>query len=391
MIDPLIDEGPEDSERAALVARARTLLVAACVLVSLGLGVAKVFAQRAHRPHYLHDAHVYEGWPSIDGHSLKAAHIRTWMRGGDPGAAELREFLSDEGHPSSLVVQSAVAALSLFVGSIPVTFLLLSSLAFCLQILLVVRLARLCAPDAPPWVPTVAGVLAAGHVLSVRTAAQLHLDPFCALVATAVLVATLEQAREPRRGRAVGIAVLLALGLFTKISLLPLLAVPPLVLAARAPGRRLATLVRGGLAFSLPPLLVWGAALWLLTGGGPTTTEPGHLLETWELDARHLRNFGVEMVLLLQAFPLLLLLGRREQGPDERAVGLVLIVILAATWAFRLPPIPRLYLPAVGLLAVLGALRLGRLLPGRLVSTVLVLYLLANWGLGIAGLMSQVP
>lgn len=380
----------EEAERA-LARRGRELLLGACILLTLGLGIAKVFVQRAHRPSYLHAAHVYHGWPSIDGHSLKAERIRTWMTGGDPGAASLREFLSDEGHPSSLVVQTAVAALSLFVGSIPVTFMLLSALAFCLQIALVVRLAWLCAGEVRPWVPALAGILAAGHVLSVRTAAQLHLDPFCALIATAVLVATLEQAREPRRGRAAWLGVLLTLGLFTKISLLPLLAVPPLVLAARAPGRRLATLVRAGLAFSLPPLVIWGAALWLVTGGGPTTTEPGHLLKTWELDARQLRNFGIEMVLLLQAFPVLLLLRRREWSADERAVGMVLILLLAATWAFRLPAIPRLYLPTVGLMAVLGAAQLAQLLPPRLVSTVVALYLLANYGLGIVGLLGQVP
>jgi hypothetical protein len=274
--------------------------------------------------------------------------------------------------------------LGLAVGSIPLAFAALSAAAALASALVAGRLARDLQPELGPPVRWLAATLAIAHVSCIRSAAQLQMDPFCNLWTIACVALALRLRAGGGPAARVALGVLLVSAPLVKISLFPLLALPALA-ALLGPGeQRVRASITAGLVYGCLPLAVW---LLVLLGIGALHAGFEDLRDQatqFTVDARYLLGFGLEMALLFQAFPLLLAL--RPPRRHELLVVLALALILLATWGFRFPAIPRLYLPLTSLFAVLAAPRLLALLPRRW-PQVLALFLALNYGLGVAFLV----
>ena len=134
-----------------LFARVRGLnvLLGVCVLLTLGLGVAKLAVQRERPPAYVREGrNIYEGFVSIDRYCNRAELFRDWSEGIEGGREALIHDVVHWHHPTVLLVPLAVGVSSRAVGSIPITFALYSAGAFLVQVVLVLRLARSLAPSA---------------------------------------------------------------------------------------------------------------------------------------------------------------------------------------------------------------------------------------------------
>ncbi|MFQ5507153.1 MAG: hypothetical protein ACE5F1_20475, partial [Planctomycetota bacterium] len=227
---------------------------------------------------------------------------------------------------------------------------------------------------------------------TIRTTAQLYLDPFCALCATLLVLELPGWIRQPDRPRGARIVALQVLGLFLKISYLPMLAVPALatIVAGRFSGpapRKDRRALRAICLFGLLPLLPWISFLSLGPGSGSFLREPTHLLASWNLRGHQLANFAFEMLLLFQVLPLFLLV-RRGVGPRiQKTVVVALACMLLATWAFKLPPIPRLYLPVLGFLVALAAPAIQHTLEGARLRAFVGAYLVLNYAAAIYGIV----
>jgi len=372
--------------------RARWVLVL-CALLTVGLGFGKLLLQRGNLPDYARtQANQFEGFVALDDYATRAELFRDWLT----GEGELAAFFAKSRsgfHPASLLVPAAVAAASLLVGSIPLAFALLSAAAAVAAAGIAARLAAALCADRARGAATglAAGVLALAHVDVLRSSAQLQMDPFCSLwtiAAVALLVRIRAGAGHRER---LALAVLLATGPLVKISLFPLLALPAAcAFLAPVPGeRRLPAALRAVPAYAVLPVGVWLGAL-AVTGALGIAFDDMHDQATqFAVDARYLRMFGIEMALLFQVAPLVVALRPRLAGvvAGEAPVWLAAGLLLAATWAFRLPAIPRLYLPLTALLAVLAAPRLVDLLPRRW-PIALGLWAGANYALGAVALVA---
>ena len=373
-----------------------------CVVLTSGYGVAKLFLQRAHRPDFARTrANQYEGFVALDDYATRAALIRGWLVG-EGGLDPVFEKAKSGFHPASLLIPAAVAVVSLVLPSIPLSFALLSLAALITTAWLAGRVARRLDTDDPPdgtgatgapgasgraatgWI---AATLVVGHCLAMRTAAQLHMDPFCNLWAVCVVACCLmDRARRSLPVRLVLFAFL-ATGPLVKISLLPLLAVPALVRLWDDGWRRPQGAVRDGLLFGLAPLGLWIGVLWGMDGLHLLFDDMHDQATQFGFDLAYAKNFAVEMALLFQIFPLLLVLRGPEPG-KELPVWLALGIILLATWGFRLPAIPRLYLPVMSMLAILAAPRWRARLGPRWGGRLLALYLVGNYAVAVLGLVS---
>ena len=387
---------PVDAAAGERPGRGLTGLLALCVLLTLAMGAIKVFAQKASPPDYaLNPSNSYEGWVSIDGHSHRAARIHAWLRGADGGGSALLDHLRHDRHPSSLAVPVLVAGGALFTGSIPASFLLLSLAAVVLQLLLVGRIAARLAPGAGGGVPLLAALLAAGHCLTIRTAGQLQLDPFAAVLASAVALLCIARARKPRAGSAGLLLLVQVLGVFTKTSHMPLLAAPALsgflmLSLSGSPWReRLRCAALDLLRYALLPALLYVGWLGWLSGAGSISKEVDQLTGYFALRPRELLGFAVEMALLFQAFPLLLWLRRRVLSRADLCVLAALACTLIGTWIFKLPAVPRYYLPALGFLAAASAPALAGLPPRASRPALLALYLLGNYAVATWSLLGH--
>lgn len=372
--------------------RSLAILFVVATLFTLGAALAKLELQRTHKAAWMNANHEYQGFFSIDGYAHKAERIQRTLNGSTPGLGELAGDLGRDLHPTALAPLVLVALLAQLMGSIPWAFALLSAAAW-LGLLAVARALARHAASEQDTDPTrlseaglVAAILVAGHMLSARTAGQLYMDGFCALVAALALWQLGPWLARQTTGRSAALVSTLTLGLFTKVSCLPLLALVPLAcLLAPAPAfprRRLLS----GLAVAALPLVPWTLAM-LAMPGSDALSESRHLWHSWGLDREHLVNFGRQMLLLLQFFPVLLLLRpRRPASWSARLAGALVVLLLLSTWAFRLPPIPRLYLPVLVPLAVWATPRLQeRLAPGRLAAA-LWLWTAGNAALTLYGL-----
>ena len=148
----------------------------------------------------------------------------------------------------------------------------------------------------------------------------------------------------------------------------------------RAPARLATTFVLTALV-PLALALAFQRALFPETSAGD---DLAHLAASWRLDARDLRDFALEMALLFQLWPSLLLRGRFARA--ERVVAAALVLYLASVWGFGLPAVPRLYLPALGFLVALGVPRLHAALGPRGALRALVVSGLVNVAIAAAGL-----
>ncbi len=360
------------------------------LLTSLAFGLAKLELQRAHPPSWATKAsNSFDGYVSIDRFSERAALMRDCLRGEEASGAELRDFLRDELHPTTLTVPALVAGVSLVTTSIPLAFALVSSLAGALLALVTGRLAQRLAPQNASLAGWTAAALLLFHGLTLRTTSQLILDGACAALIVASVLAALRWSRERRPGTAVALWLLLTLGLFTKVSVLPVLLAPALATWFDSNDARRGRLALVDVAlFTIPPLALVLLYLGWLTGVSAGARDMQHLAATWSLSPGQLRHFGVEMALLFQALPLLAFVRRPalDRGAASTTAA-TLFVLLGATWLFGLPPIPRLYLPVLALGAALVGARLAGRADARPAWLLLISYALVNVAIAGYGLV----
>src|SRR5262245_8652653 len=383
----MIEPPPDDSTPARRLDRWLRGGLPICVVLTLALGIAKVYRQKEHHPpSYDKPVHVFEGYMAIDGHAAVAAGFRDWIRGDDPGARALRERLEGSLHPSAIAVPLVVGALGAVIGSIPIAFLLLSAAATCLQVWLA---AALCARFGSTSTAErrLAALLTCGHVFTIATCAQLYLDPF---VAVLVSIACLLTARWMDGGGARSALLLAAVqgvGLFTKISYVPMLAIPCLALATSKRARSTARIAIAGVFFAGLPLAAWWLYLRWLGDSSSMSRESEHLWSSWKLQPAQFLAFLGEMFLLFQAFPLFVFRANRNSSNAMLIVRWALFLLLFATWTFRLPAVHRLYLPEVSLLAALAATPAFQRCSPRVLLPAVVVYLAANYGLAASLLL----
>jgi hypothetical protein len=342
--------------------RVRYVLLPLVVALTLALGFAKLVRQREHPPDWArNESNSYAGYVAIDGYAQRAETLRDALRSGE-GPAALIDVFRVEHHANVIVTPLCVAVLALLTGDVIPAFVLVAALALLVTALATVGIAREVArafsarDRGSEEVVWITAVLCVSHVLVARTAVQLQLDGVhTALVALATLVSL----RTARTQRFVGGALLLGLihtaGLLNKYAYLPALAIPALVefaCGSRNPGRALVL----ALSAAAPAMFVLGLWVRTVAGSSGPVGDFEHLAGTWNFGGRQLGEFALEMVLLLQAWPVLLWLARGERSARETALVACLVLWLVSVWVFRLPAVPRLYLPAVvPLVALAGA------------------------------------
>lgn len=366
-------------------------LFCACALLTLSFGIAKVQMLRAYPPEYAQNGfNSYEGFVSGDGFSHRSELIRDWLVGNDKGGEKLQTYLANGGHPHSILVPTLVGATSIVTQSIPWTFVGWSSLALIVQALLVVSIAK-SLQDAPGeksgssspahWI---LGSLFLGHCLTMRTAGQLHIDPFCGAAMLGTTALSIRFAARSRASTGAALVLVQVLGVFTKASYLPALAFPAIVLRFGGGGKSWSRSIAAMLTFGALPLAVMLLFVELVPGRDAAGKDFGEFLHAWHLSPKDLGHFAIEMLLLLQFWPVLLLARRRHLGRGGPILICALLVLLA-TWVFKLPAVPRLYLPVLGLgLAGAGG-ALSGLLENRRALFVLAAILLANYGVAVYG------
>jgi hypothetical protein len=214
------------------------------------------------------------------------------------------------------------------------------------------------------------------------------MDPFCSLWVAGFVLLLLRWREESGRGLELGMLALLCGAMWVKISLLPLLALPVLVLIFDGRWRAPLCLLRPALLFGALPFVWWLATLWAIDGLHKILDDFRDQAAQFNFTGNYLDRFAIEMLLLFQLFPLVLLL-RALEPRRERALWVALGLILVATWGFRLPPIARLYLPIPALMAAIAVPRLFARLGERALSLVLAAYLLGNYGVAVLGLLRE--
>lgn len=334
--------------------RRLAILLALCVAATLSLGVAKLFVQRAHPPAWtVTGTNTFEGFVSIDRYCERAARIRAWLVGDDPGGAQVLEHVRAHGHATALLVPGCVALLSLVTGSIVLAFALLSAAAFVLQVLLVGLLARRLVPGAALVAGLLAATLTAAHCDSARTAVQLLLDPFTAAFSTLIVLTTLRWLE--RRDVRTALLLLAAecVACTVKLAVLPVLASPAILALICAPGRKKSALAVT-IGVGLLPLLALQTYTQLVLDESMFSAEIGEMWSRNVPTRASIRNFLVEMVVLLQFVPFVLLRGCRALRRDALAVLAVGALLLLSVASVRLHDDARLYLPVLGL-ALAGA------------------------------------
>ncbi len=372
--------------------RVRFLLLPLVVALTLVLGVFKLVHQREHPPEWArNEANSYAGYVAIDGYGKRAETLRDVLRSGE-GVDALVDVFRVEHHANVVVTPLAVAVVALATGDVVPAFVLVAALALLVTALAVIGVSREIAlgfnsrDRGREQVVWVTAVLFLSHVLVVRTAVQLELDGVhTALVALATLV-SLRCTRTQKYGSG---AVLLALihtaGLLNKYAYLPALAIPAVVdvvCGSRHPGRALL------FAFfsAAPAIFVLGLWVRMVAGTTGTVGDFQHLASVWQLDWKQLAHFALEMLLLLQAWPVLWWFARDEQSLRERALLACLALWLLSVWVFRLPAVPRLYLPSAVLLAAAAGAFVARRWDVPRVRTAFYALVALNYLAAIAGL-----
>lgn len=360
-----------------------------CCLLTIGLGLVKDLLQKSHPPSWVANKpwELYDGFVSIDGHAAMARGVRDWFAGTDPGGERVRAMFAGEMHPSAVVVPALVAALDLVVRSIPVSFILLSSLAVLLNAILAGMVVRELDPDCTPELPWLASLIVIAHCLTIRTSGQLLLDPFCALFATGAMLLATRWIRIGGAATAGFLIIIQICGIFTKISYAPMLMVPPVAVFFLERESRLGRTALAATMFTIVPAAAWAIFVEWLTGSiRSSDREAGHLLNSWHFNAGELIHLAVEMLLLFQGFAAVLLFRARRELGVAKIAGITLFFVLVSTWSFHLPAVPRLYLPAVVPLAVLCILAARDAWAGARATHFVAGYLIVNYLIAVAGL-----
>jgi hypothetical protein len=351
------------------------------------VGIAKVLWQRTHPPAWatLAPGHRFEDFLSIDGYSHRIAVIADWLASPGEKWPVLRAYLAADQHQTTMTVPTLAAMVSRLTGSIPWSFVAVNLALCALSIALAMRLAAACcAPDTPaPLRSRIAlqtGLVLALHCLTARTAALLIVDQGVVLAAVGTLLA-LCRWLETRSLRAMALASAgLTFGLFSKVNFLPFLAAPTIAawLARDHRGQRL---VVAAVATAVPVLLAIGWTQ-LVAGQHPLPHDVRHLLTTTKVTSSSALRFALEMVLLVQIA--ILLRPQPSAVASSRGAKLVATtagLYLLATAGFKLPTIPRLYLPFLFLMAPWLLARRG----GDLPSWAILMFLIVNPLIAIAG------
>lgn len=372
----------------------RWSIILACLGATAALGVIKVERQRASPPSYAQkEVHQFDGFVSIDGFSHRAQAIRNWLSGVDDASMKPSNHPGSDLHPTSWTIPIVVGLLSCVTDSVPRTFQGLSIAALLAQLLLVMALAQRTSAYWPRGIarssPTfLTGVMFVSHCLTIRTAGQLILDPFCACLALAVVLLAQDWIAAPSVRRGLAISALMIAGMFTKVSFLPMF-VAPIVLAALA-GAGLGIVMRLSVfSVVLPALPVLAFFVWVADESS-AAVDFKHLIASWTLSLRELKHFAFEMVLLVQLWPLVLLVAAKPSDRKAQGPIVLAIIVLLATWAMRLPAVPRLYLPVWALAApVLGnMLATSPVVASRAGVAAVAFVVLGNYAVGVIGLFS---
>ena len=333
-------------QRSTPIRRYRAFAVIT-LLLTLALGTAKLALQKAHPPAYaVSSGQVYEGFVSIDYYSQRAARLLGKLP--DDRQAWLNQ--RDQLHPTSWLVPMIVAMVAALIGSIPIAFAACAIAALLAEAYLIFQIVRQASTNnsAHAYLAVAAFL---SHITTCRTAGQLYLDHFSTLLTLYSLSLALRWTQ--KNTGALTLYITNALGLFTKASFLPTLAVPALATFILNPPRRISRTIHAASVFGL--LALAPACIFLAAQGfwaHDKVNDLQHLAHSWNLSTKQLQHFAIEIALLFQWIPVALIYLRRHiSGPGKVALYCALTFLLS-TWAFGLPAIPRLYLPALALLIV---------------------------------------
>lgn len=326
----------------------RTLSIVLVVVAALAIatGIIKLSEQRGNLPSFARLAgNSYQGYVAIDNFAYRSELFGQWLVGADKG--ELAAFIRRDLHPTSLAVPAAVGSVSLLVGSIPVSFVLLSILATLLAALGVAQLASLGSASSA-GASRLSAILFLSHLTTLRTMAQMVLDTFaCALLVWAIVFTVRWLDRQSWK-HLLAATLVLVVAVFCKASCLAFLATPFVASCCRdgvrgllRPGAWLATAV---------PVIAVVAYLFGVLGAHVVDRDATHLLNSWQMTNSQLVRFTLEMALLLQLWPTVMLVRGGRASVYSRSCVAMAAVVLAATWCFHLPAIPRLYLPVAACL-----------------------------------------
>lgn len=365
-------------------------LLVALIVVSLltgSYGIAKLFVQKANLPAYaVRHGQSFDGFPSIDHYAYRADLIRKALTRDDFGWEEVRAEYRSGLHSASILMPLFVALLAVVIGSIPASFAALSILAHLVSAWLIARIVdRLLDVRGSPYGPMAAMVFLA-HVLTIRTSAQFYMDPFCNVWALIVVLFVVRLWERLDRATYAILVAALCTSVLIKVSLLPLLVVPviaPVVYSKSIDYRRLVLNLCLCVALPLFVLVGWGI---VLGDWHSVWRDMGHLSNQYSYNWSHLKHFTIEMALLFQLFPLLLILFP-PKGRGARVMIVSLGLILLTTWGFSLPPIPRLYLPVLSLTVVLVVLGLARRFQICQLRSWLAIYASMNYAIATVGLI----
>jgi hypothetical protein len=324
----------------------RARLLALATLGPALLLAAYALYQRDYR--WLHPSHFMP-----DNYDLFALRFHDLWSGGVRAAEGLLAFAFSYPHAHNPAVPVALSLLLFSGATLQQLYVALSGGAALVAIGLLAALAQ--RASASTLLPFVLAALGSTHFLFLRAAARTSTDMTGFLLVVAALLLALPLIEQPRpgTGRALMLISVLTLGLFVRLSNLPL--APTLALAAvlwwateRGPrgasesvpaslparsgwqeilaSRRLWTWLAVGV---LPLALYFGICF--AAGLGPSflaIRQKGLLF----IEARTLTRFLLCMLILVQAFPLLALVRRSRHAAGTGGASLRPATVLGASW-----------------------------------------------------------
>jgi len=304
------------------------------------------------------------GLPCWDGYCERAALWAAWFaEPSQQGLIDLFRVTSSFYTGDSLIPPIVIGAGAALGLSLTLAFMLVDLLSWIAVAALTVRVGRRLGLDRRGTAAAL--LLLFAHLAVLRSLIFPQTDPIGLAFMMLALDATLALAERRSPRRAGWLFVTLVVGLASKLSFAPMLAVPPLAALLTTPGGRRRRLRRAwldGLAFSLAPAAVWVGflaatgllpALFSALGFVAGRDDPS---ANFYADNNPLR-FLIVLALTVQLFPLLLAgeWKRIAGDPRRRLLAAVVVLFAVALVALRAAFWPRYFLPLLPPLALLAA------------------------------------
>lgn len=330
-------------------------IVVSAILVGLALGYSKVTHIRKDLANigYAQGEHVFEGYLCIDGYCYYANEISLFLSR-DNSWEDVREYIAVSNHPSSFLGPLLISVLNQTVRTIPASYMAISALSMLLVILIVYRILKYDLKEDRVAPVALLLLILHNHVLLGFT--NLYQGPVVMLFVCLAIFQTTRVLKLGGAKETVLLILILSSGLFTKVSFLPILAVPVFALWIYKYHRPIVPfhILKPVFLFIGIPLTIFGIFYGLIPGFESLISEQATIRNHWGTGVS-LKDFCFEMAVLFQLFVFLWIPNKKIfKDPTYIVCFLTMCLYFVGIASHYLPTAYRLYLPIVPAIIILS-------------------------------------